>query len=63
LEIVAGRFQNKRFADLPGRMFGAVAQFVPERKRNPHAIPVLPIHCDIAVQPKTPLRPARRVTL
>src|SRR4029450_5955643 len=62
-EIVTGPFQHNRFVDLTGRMFVAIAQFVPERKRHLNPIVILRLDRDVAVEPETPLRPARRVSL
>jgi len=63
LEIVADRFQNKCLVDRAGRICGAVAQLVSERKRYPYTLSVLRLDYDIAGEPKMPFRPACRVGL
>ena len=63
LEIVADRFQNKCFVDGAGRICGAVAQLVSERKSHLYAIPALVFDGDIAGHPKLTSRPAGIVAL
>ena len=42
-------------------MFGAVAQIVSQRKCDLYSVPALLLNRNIAVEPKTPVRPARGI--